>query len=108
MTSGTEDIHKSLEILFTTSLGERIMNPQYGCNLKSMLFEPMDTSAVAFIRNLLTTAILYHEPRIDADNIDVQPGLNEGEVMIQIEYTVRGTNSRFNFVYPFYIKEAGG
>ena len=32
MTTQVEDIERSLEILLTTSLGERIMQPRYGCN----------------------------------------------------------------------------
>ena len=105
MTSGIEDIEKSLEIIFTTSLGERIMNPKFGCNLEDMVFEPMNTSRLAYINNLLKTAILYHEPRIDADRIDLQPDPTEGVLLISIDYRVRGTNSRFNFVYPFYLAE---
>jgi uncharacterized protein len=105
MTSGVEDIEKSLEIIFTTSLGERIMNPMFGCNLEDMIFEPMNTSKITYIDNLLRTAILYHEPRIDTDRIELRPDTLEGVLWISIDYMVRATNSRFNFVYPFYLTE---
>ncbi len=105
-TSGVADIHKSLGIIFTTALGERIMNPTFGCNLEEMLFEPLNTSAEAYIKNLIETAILYHEPRIDAEAIDLQQDNAQGILFIGVNYKVRGTNSRFNFVYPFYIREA--
>ena len=101
MTSGVADIQKSLEILFTTSLGERIMNPAFGCSLADMVFEPMNTSMLTYIQNLLQTAILYHEPRIDADEIVVEP--HDGFLLIKLGYTVRSTNSRFNFVFPYYV-----
>ena len=29
----------------------------------------------------------------------------EGQVLVEIEYIVRATNSRFNFVFPYYINE---
>ena len=106
MVSGVEDIHQSLEIIFTTALGERIMNPTFGCNLESMLFEPMNASRITYLENLINTAILYHEPRIDADQIELRPDQNEGVLWIHIEYTVRATNSRFNFVYPYYLAES--
>ena len=105
-TTGVEDIHQSLEIIFTTALGERIMNPTFGCSLQEMLLEPLNTSTVAYIKNLIETAILYHEPRIDAETIDLQQDNAQGMLHIDITYKVRGTNSRFNFVYPFYINEA--
>lgn len=105
--SGVEDIEQSLEIIFTTALGERIMNPTFGCSLADMVFEAMNAGRVTYIQNLLATAILYHEPRIDADDIRVRPDQAEGTLSIHVGYTVRMTNSRFNFVYPFYLITPG-
>jgi phage baseplate assembly protein W len=107
MTSGLDDIKASLEIIFSTALGERIMSPTFGCNLDDKAFDPMNSSTLAYIENLLKTAILYHEPRIDADKIEVVPDAMEGILMIQIEFIVRTSNSRFNFVYPYYISSDG-
>jgi phage baseplate assembly protein W len=107
LTSGVKDIEQSLEIIFSTALGERIMNPAFGCSLEDMLFEPMNTSRITYLQNLLKTAILYHEPRIDADTIEVRPDALEGLLWIHIGYRVRTTNSRFNFVYPFYLTTSG-
>lgn len=107
MTSGVEDIQRSLQIIFTTALGERIMNPAFGCSLDEMVFEAMNTGRLAYIENLLRTAILYHEPRIDAKVVTLTPDQAEGILLIQIEYLVRSTNSRFNFVYPFYLTTPG-
>ena len=84
------------------------MNPTYGCGLEEMVFEALNTSQLSYIENLLKTAILYHEPRIDARQVQVQPDQLEGILWIQIAYTVRGDNSRFNFVYPYYLAEPGG
>ena len=38
MAAGVEDINQSLHILFTTELGERVMQPNYGSAMKRMLF----------------------------------------------------------------------
>ncbi|MCB0636514.1 MAG: GPW/gp25 family protein, partial [Lewinella sp.] len=43
MTTGEPDIDRSLEILLGTALGERVMLPEYGCNMEDLLFEPIDT-----------------------------------------------------------------
>lgn len=108
MTSGVPDIERSLQIIFTTALGERIMQPTFGCSVEEALFEPMNSSRVSYTENLIRTAILYHEPRIDADKISVRPDQAEGMFLIEIGYVVRGSNSRFNFVFPFYLNEARG
>ena len=108
MTEGLADIHDSLFIIFTTTLGERVMQPTFGCSLQDMLMEPMSTGNLGYIRNLLETAILYHEPRIDATSITLDVVTEPGTLRIEIEYKVRGSNSRYNFVYPFYIDEGDG
>ncbi|MFD1163829.1 MULTISPECIES: GPW/gp25 family protein [Hwangdonia] len=106
MTSDEIDIKKSLEILLATRLGERIMQPTYGCNLEELMFKPLNTTLKTFVVDLIKTAILYHEPRIDVEKIDIDP-TNElqGELLIVIDYRVRATNSRANLVYPFYKAE---
>ena len=106
MVSDEADVQSSLEILLTTRPGERIMRPDYGCNLDELLFEPLTTTFKTFIKDLVTTAILYHEPRIEVNKIDIdETDELEGRVVIAIEYTIRSTNSRYNFVFPFYRNE---
>jgi phage baseplate assembly protein W len=106
MLSDADDIRSSLEILLSTRQGERVMRPDYGCNLDELVFEPLTTTFKTYIKDLIATAILYHEPRIDVDKIDLEDtGELEGRILISIEYTIRSTNSRFNFVFPFYKKE---
>ncbi len=98
-----KDIEQSLQILLSTRPGERIMQPDYGCNLDIMIFEPLTTTLVTYISDLIRTAILYFEPRIDLNRIEIQSqDSTTGSVLIKVDYTVRSTNSRFNFVYPFY------
>ncbi len=108
MVSDAEDICQSLEILLNTRLGERVLQPGYGANLKDQVFEPMNASMVAFIDDLVRTAIIYHEPRIRADDISVTPEQVGGVLRISIDYTIRGTNTRFNIVFPFFLAESGG
>jgi phage baseplate assembly protein W len=105
MIADEEDIRSSLEILFCTGIGERIMQPTYGCDLKKLLFEPLDTGLKAYVEDLITTAILYHEPRIRLDDVTLTAMPNEGRIDIVLDYTIRTSNSRYNFVYPFYLRE---
>ncbi len=106
MTSDEEDIKRSLEVLLSTRLGERVMQPTYGCNLEDLLFNPLDLTLKTYIIELIKTAILYHEPRIDAEKVDIDPTNElEGELLILVDYRIRATNSRANFVFPFYKAE---
>lgn len=105
MSKGIRDIEESLRIIFTTRMGERIMNPLFGCALDDSLFDAMNTSRLSYLENQIRTAILYHEPRIDADAVAVRPDHQEGRLLIEVGYKVRGANSRFNFVYPYYLSD---
>lgn len=104
------DINQSLEILLSTSLGERVMRSDYGCNLKDYQFESVDSSLIGFLKDLIKKAILFYEPRILLEKIDITEAddfeLLEGVLRITIHYQISGTNSRFNFVYDFYLREA--
>jgi phage baseplate assembly protein W len=105
MSSDAQDIQESLQILLNTRIGERILQPKYGCNTERLLFEPLDTTLQAYMQDLIKTAILYFEARIRLNKVDLVPELTEGRILIQVDYTIKGTNSRYNFVYPFYIEE---
>jgi phage baseplate assembly protein W len=106
LTEGEEDIEKSLEILLSTRQGERIMVPDYGCNLDELLFKPLNLTLKTYVTDMIKTAILYHESRIDVEKIKIEPSTdNDGLLLIYIDYRVRITNSRKTLVFPFYKAE---
>jgi len=97
------DIASSLEILLGTVRGERVMLPQYGCNLDELIFESLDTRMKTLMTDKIESAILYHEPRIELEKVTLDDSRElEGVILIGITYRIKTTNSRFNFVYPFY------
>ncbi|MEZ4731475.1 MAG: GPW/gp25 family protein [Caldilineaceae bacterium] len=107
MVAGAADIEQSLHILLSTSLGERVMQEEYGCDLQSVLFAEIDQDLSNALTSLISDAILYHEPRIVLEQLLVAESPTEaGLLLISIDYTIRNTNSRFNLVYPFYLNEA--
>ena len=100
------DIASSLEIILTTSIGERVMAPDFGCNLEDLLFESLDTTLKTLVADQIETALIYYEPRIDIEKISLDTDRDlEGIVLIEVTYRVRSTNTRYNFVYPFYKAE---
>lgn len=110
LVSNVDDINQSLNILLSTSLGERVMQPEYGCNLEDYLFESLSSTMIGYIKDRVMNSILYYEPRIIAEKIEVTSDdsvdLFEGRFTIIVEYSIPGTNSRFNYVYDYYKNEA--
>lgn len=105
MLEAEQDIRSSLKILLTTTVGERVMQPRYGCNLERLVFEPVDTTLQAYMKERIRTAILYFEPRIIVEDVVLIPDNLEGRIVIDVSYRIPATNTRANFVFPFYRDE---
>lgn len=106
LVSGFEDINQSLKIILTTQLGERLMRPQFGCALDRYVFDVINNGAVGFLQHMIETAIVYHEARIDVEQVGLEFDATKGVLLIEIKYRLRNANSRFNFVFPYYLEEA--
>jgi len=105
--AGSADVAQSLEILFSTEPGERPMRGTFGSDLSRYMFAEIDHSMLTGVRGAIYDAILAFEPRIEIDALEVvESGDTPGLLTISLLYRLRGTNSRYNLVYPYYIREA--
>jgi len=106
MVDGENDIRESLFILLSTAQGERVMVPTYGCDLHRYVFAELTTGVMTEIRDMVATAILRWEPRIDVLDVSVTADPDEpGLMRIGVDYRIRRTNVRSNIVFPFYFTE---
>lgn len=106
MVEEEEDIRESLRIILSTARGERWMNPKFGCDLSSLVFDSIDSLLINRIKDAIGTAILNFEPRITLNEIDVDVSKGfDGMIVIALDYTIRKINVRSNIVYPFYFRE---
>jgi phage baseplate assembly protein W len=106
MVAEEDDIDESLRILLSTLPGERTMQPTFGCGLHAMMFKSIKESTITELKDIIQRAVLFFEPRITLNSVDVDTGDSiEGKLKIQLNYTVRKTNTRSNIVYPFYYLE---
>jgi len=106
MVSDEKDIFQSLHILLSTQLKERVMRSDFGCDLSALLYENITVTLLTKIKGIIENAILLYEPRIDLINIDfyTEETIN-GVINIEIVYKIRATNSRKNYVFPYYLEE---
>lgn len=106
MSRGARNVEESLRILVGTIPGERVMLPRFGMGSRDLLFESMDTGTQTLFFDRVRTAILRYEPRIEVIDLRLNTEfLTDGRLELVMEYQLRATNSRFNFVYPFYVAE---
>ncbi len=101
-----EDVSSSLQIILSTLTGERVMLPSFGANLLPYLFDTMNVQNRPLIEKIVREALMFHEPRIIVDEIISTPEQETGILQIDISYTIIATNTRYNYVFPFYFNEA--
>ena len=64
-------VKNSIFNLFNTNLGERILNPSFGLNLKSYLFEGVTRETGYVIGDVIKAGISRFEPRVTIQRITI-------------------------------------
>ncbi|OQS37539.1 GPW/gp25 family protein [Chromobacterium haemolyticum] len=93
-----DDICQSLEILFNTLPGERIMRADYGCDLNAYLFENISEDLLADIRRAISDSVLRYEPRVEVLSVVAEQSEQEPtRLRVSLNYRVRGSEDVSQF-----------
>jgi len=104
--AAAEDVRQAIRLIIETEPGERVMRPDFGAGLRSLIFEPSSTETATLVRHRVQRGLATWEPRIDV--VEVTVALADpaaGRLDVTIEYVIRATNTFYNLVYPFYLQE---
>jgi uncharacterized protein len=102
---GEESIRQSIWTILATAPGERVMRPDFGCGIHDLVFGVNNAATATAVTRAVREALATWEPRIDVLDAYAAPDPDRPNVLvIEINYQVRSTNSRFNLVYPFYLE----
>ncbi|NWJ97253.1 MAG: GPW/gp25 family protein [Chloroflexi bacterium] len=104
LVQGDLDVAKSVFIILSTALGERVMRPEFGCGIHDLVFASPGTEVFGLVSYYIQQALERWEPRIEIEAIDVSVDQNAPEcLLIDIKYKIVQINSSRNLVYPFYV-----
>ena len=81
-----DQIKSNLVNLLLTDTGERIMNPNFGTNLKRFLFEGITDSSLDLLKNNILISILNYISEITVTNITLVPDTDNNLVSLTIDY----------------------
>jgi uncharacterized protein len=99
-----ECVRQAILIILSTARGERVMRPDFGCGLHDLVFAVNGSAVQGMAEFHVREALLAWEPRIDVLRVQAGSAGEQGEqLLIDIDYRVRLTDSRYNLVYPFYL-----
>ena len=83
-------IVQSITALLLTMKGERPFQPELGCDIKKILFEPLDYASAGTIKKEVKETLDRYEPRIRIDLIDCEPDFNNNGYSVELHYTIVG------------------
>ena len=85
-------IKQAIVSLLLTNKGERLMNPKYGSDIRSYLFEPLDYGTAAQIKGNIQSTIDRFEPRISISELKCVPNYNDNGFDVEMTYIIRGSD----------------
>ena len=87
-------ITQSITALLLTNMGERLFQPEFGSDLRSLLFEPLDYGAAALIKSKISDCITRYEPRVFVNEVICYPDMDSDGYNVELHYTIIGRNDR--------------
>lgn len=88
--STKEQTKSNLINLILTTPGERVMNPEFGCDLRKILFEGITDEIVESVQNIITDSVNIFVPEVELTDIIVDTSSREtNTISITIKYKLR-------------------
>lgn len=80
----------SLQNLFQTSNYERLFHPEFGCGMRQLLFEPIDSTTSTLIKDIILYAVQGYEPRVNVvdDDIVVEAKQDENGYSVSMTFYI--------------------
>ena len=91
--STKDQIKSNLINLLLTDKGERIMNPEFGADLRKSLFENMTVDSTELLKIKITDAINIFIPEIELGNIDVENDFDYNTLNVTVNYRLKISNN---------------
>jgi phage baseplate assembly protein W len=101
MVDGAASVRQSLLMLLSTSPGERVMRPEYGCDLRRVLFSPNDDTTAGLALHYVRQAVARWEPRAQVLGLQATRQPSEpSRLEITLGYRVRSTMQTGSITIP--------
>jgi phage baseplate assembly protein W len=87
--STKEQVKYNLINLLLTNKGERIENPEFGCDIKKSIFDFINTDNINKINNNIRVGVQTFIPEINLENVIISPEPDQNSVNVKVEYSMR-------------------
>ena len=90
MKKGAAAINQSLKNIVQTAFYERPFNPELGCGVRELLFEPFTPMTKVFLERKIEEVLINYEPRVEVQNIAVDDDQDRNRLVVDIYFYVVG------------------
>ena len=74
--------------LLLTNKGERVYDSDYGSNIRTYLFEPLDFGTAGTIKDEIVRTLKNYEPRVSSDECVVEPNMESNGFDVRLDFRV--------------------
>ena len=85
-------IVQAIQGILLTRKGERPFQPELGCDVQNMLFEPLDYASAGTIKQEIRETINRYEPRVTVERLTCEPDFDNNGYNVEVQYTIVGRN----------------
>ena len=85
-------VRDSIKNLVLTDRGERLFQPDIGCDIRGSLFENIDQNTILILKENIKSTLRQYEPRCIVKDIIVNANIDRHEVFVKIIFSVINTN----------------
>lgn len=90
---GADLIKSNIAQILGTIPGERVMLPEFGCKLRNLLFEPMDTATYYLAKTYIVDAIILWEKRISLNDVELEKDEDKGIFLVSLSWIYNETGT---------------
>lgn len=83
-----EAVKESIKNLVLTDRGERLFQPEVGCDVRKLLFDNVTPDMIILAKDMIKNTIDAYEPRVNLIGVDVIGDLDDNRVTIVIVFNV--------------------
>lgn len=101
---GVEKVGMAIQQILGTRIGSRVIDRDFGSDLRGLIFEPIDEVSVARLRLAVSEGIQKWERRVEIISIEISTlRATEGVLEAAVQFRIISTQQVGNIVYPFYL-----
>jgi phage baseplate assembly protein W len=86
-------VKESIKNIVLTNKGERMFQPEFGCDISASLFENIDANTVIILKDNIEKAIKNYEPRCIVRSVEIIADLDTNNIQATVLFSVINTSN---------------